>query len=97
MRQSNDWHGRLIKGRAFRLDDKACPNGNVRHDLFVHTEQGARNRQCPNRRGDQVCRWEYPRYNDYKSLGCIKMSPGDLAQLVGALPEALRCGRPLPE
>jgi hypothetical protein len=82
MRQYNDYHGRLIKGRAFRLDNKACARGKVRHDLFVHTEQGARNRQCADGRGDQVCRWEYPRFNDYKSLGCIKMSPGDLAELV---------------
>ena len=82
MRQYNDYPGRVIKGRAFRLDDKACPSGKVRHDLFVHTEQGARNRQCRDRRGDQACRWEYPRFNDYKSFGCIKMSPGDLASLV---------------
>ena len=82
MRQYNDYHGNVIKGRAFRLDDKACPNGLVRHQLFVHTEQGARNRQCPDRKGDQACRWEYPRFNDYRSFGCIKMSPGDLATLV---------------
>ena len=82
MRQFNDNHGRLIKGRAFRLDNKACRTGHVRHNLYVHTEQGARNKQCADRRGDQVCRWEYPRFNDYKSLGCIKLSPRDLAQLV---------------
>jgi hypothetical protein len=82
MRQSNDYHGHVIKGRAFRLDDKACPNGKVRHQLFVHTEQGAGSRQCADRKGDQACRWEYPRFNDYKSFGCIKMSPGDLADLV---------------
>jgi hypothetical protein len=82
MRQFNDYHGNVIKGRAFRLDDKACPSGKVRHQLFVHTEQGAGNRQCPDRRGDQACRWEWPRINDYKSFGCIKMSPGDLADLV---------------
>jgi hypothetical protein len=81
LRQTNDNPGRLIKGRAFRLDDKACPSGKVRHNLYLHTEQGAGNRQCPDRRGDQVCRWEFPRINDYKSLGCIKMSPRDLAEL----------------
>ena len=82
VKQYNDYHGNLIKGRAFRLEDKNCPSGNRRFDLFVHTEQGARNRQCPNRRGDQVCRWEFPRFNDYKSAGCIKLAPGHLAQLV---------------
>ena len=81
LRQTNENRGRLIKGRAFRLDDKACPSGRVRHNLYLHTEQGAGNRQCPDRRGDQVCRWESPRINDYKSLGCIKMSPRDLAEL----------------
>ena len=82
VRQHNDYHGNVIKGRAFRLDDKACPNGKVRHQLFIHTEQGAGSRQCANRKGDQPCRWEWPQVNDYKSFGCIKMSPGDLAELV---------------
>ena len=69
-------------GRMFRLDDHVCRNGSTRRvQLFIHTEQGARNVQCPNRAGDQVCRWEMPRINDYKSAGCIKMSPGDLAAL----------------
>ena len=81
MRQYADYGGNVIKGRAFRIDDKACSTGHVRRDLFVHTEQGAGSRQCPDRRGDQACRWEWPRINDYKSLGCIKMAPGDLAQL----------------
>jgi hypothetical protein len=53
----------------------------VRHNLFLHSEQTAGNGQCRDRRGDQPCRWEFPRVNDYKSLGCIKMSPGDIAQL----------------
>jgi hypothetical protein len=81
MRQYADYGGNVIKGRAFRIDDLACSTGHVRRDLFVHTEQGAGSRQCPDRRGDQACRWEWPRINDYKSLGCIKMAPGDLAQL----------------
>lgn len=81
MRQYADYGGNVIKGRSFRIDDKACSTGHVRRDLFVHTEQGAGSRQCPDRRGDQACRWEWPRINDYKSLGCIKMAPGDLAQL----------------
>lgn len=82
LRYHRDYHGNLIKGRAFRLDDHVCRNGSTRRvQLFIHTEQGARNVQCPNRAGDQVCRWEMPRINDYKSAGCIKMSPGDLAAL----------------
>jgi hypothetical protein len=81
LRYHRDYHGNLIKGRAFRLDDHRCRNGRWRVQLFIHTEQGARNRQCPDREGDQVCRWEFPEVNDYASAGCIKLAPGDLAEL----------------
>jgi hypothetical protein len=81
LRYSPDYPGTLIKGRAFRLDDHRCRNGRKRVALFIHTEQGAHSTQCRNRPGDQVCRWEMPRINDYKSAGCIKMAPGDLAEL----------------
>lgn len=77
---ANYW-GSLIKGRAIHLGQKACPDGTMRVDLFIHTEQGDRNRQCPDRRGDQVCRWEYPKFNDYRSYGCIKLAPGDMREL----------------
>lgn len=80
---ANYW-GSLIKGRAIGLGARQCPDGTWRTDLFIHTEQGDRNRQCPDRKGDQVCRWEYPKINDYRSWGCIKMSPGDLRALVEA-------------
>lgn len=36
------------------------------------------------RRGDRVCRWEYPRIDDYRSWGCINLSPGDLRELASA-------------
>lgn len=82
LRYHRNYHGSLIRGRAFRLDDHRCRNGRTwRVALFIHTEQGSRNVQCPNRPGDQVCRWEVPRINDYKSAGCIKLAPDDLAQL----------------
>ena len=97
LKQYNDYSGNLIKGRAFRLEDKRCPNGTVRRNLFIHTEQGARNRQCPNRRGDQVCRWEFPRYNDYKSAGCIKLAPGHLAELVALYQRHFRAGGRYPK
>lgn len=80
---ANYW-GNLIKGRAIYLGNKPCGNGTLRRDLFIHTEQGDRNRQCPDRKGDQVCRWEYPKFNDYRSYGCIKMSPRDMRQLFDA-------------
>lgn len=81
LRFHRDYPGNLIKGRAFRLSDHRCRNGRWRVQLFIHTEQGAGNRQCPNRPGDQLCRWEFPRINDYKSAGCVKMAPDDLAEL----------------
>ena len=80
--QYDDYWGQLIKGRAFYLGNKACRNGTVRTELFIHTETGAGNKQCRNTPGDQICRWEYPKINDYKSYGCIKMSPHDLRVLV---------------
>lgn len=81
LRFHRDYAGNLIKGRAFRLDDKRCRNGRLRVALFIHTEQAAHNTQCPDAPGDQVCRWEYPEINDYKSAGCIKLAPADLAEL----------------
>lgn len=81
LRFHRDYPGNLIKGRAFRLDDKRCRNGRRRVALFIHTEQGAHNTQCPDAAGDQVCRWELPEVNDYKSAGCIKLAPDDLVEL----------------
>jgi len=92
LKQYADYPGHVIKGRAFRLDDKRCPNGTLRRNLFIHTEQGAHNTQCPNRPGDQACRWEFPRIDDYRSLGCIKMAPADLADLVWHFHKAFRSG-----
>ena len=92
MRQHNDYHGNLIHGRAFRLSDKRCGNGTLRQQLFIHTESGAGNTQCPDRRGDQICRWEYPRINDYTSHGCIKMSPRDILSLTRAYHRFFKAG-----
>ncbi len=65
----------------FRLSDKRCANGTLRQQLFIHTEAGPGNSQCADRRGEQICRWEFPKINDYTSHGCIKMSPHDLRAL----------------
>jgi hypothetical protein len=81
LRQYDDYHGNLIHGRAFRLDDKRCANGTLREQLFIHTEAGAGNTQCADVAGDQLCRWEFPRINDYTSHGCIKMSPSAILAL----------------
>lgn len=84
VRQYDDYAGNLIHGRVFRLSDKRCANGTLREQLFIHTEAGPGNSQCADRPGDQICRWEFPRINDYTSHGCIKMAPSDLLALTRA-------------
>jgi hypothetical protein len=78
-------HGRrkapLINGRVFELQPMACRNGTLRQMMFIHSEQTWDNQQCKNIKGDDGCRWEVPRVNDYKSWGCIKMAPRNLKAL----------------
>lgn len=90
--QYDDYWGQLIKGRVFYLGNKACRNGTLRTELFIHTETGRHNKQCRDRKGDQRCRWEYPKINDYKSSGCIKLSPADLKALVARYHDYFRAG-----
>jgi hypothetical protein len=71
----------LINGRVFELQPKACRNGTTRQLMFIHSEQNWDNTQCANEPGDDGCRWEVPRVNDYRSYGCIKMAPTDLKDL----------------
>jgi hypothetical protein len=92
LRQYDDYAGNLIHGRAFRLSDKRCADGTLREQLFIHTEAGPGNTQCANRPGDQICRWEFPRINDYTSHGCIKMSPSDLLALTTAYHRFFKAG-----
>jgi hypothetical protein len=92
LRQYDDYAGNLIHGRAFRLSDKRCPNGTLRQELFIHTEAAAGNRQCADGRGDQICRWEFPKVNDYTSHGCIKMSPHDILALTRAYHRFFKAG-----
>jgi hypothetical protein len=82
LRQYDDYRGTLIHGRSFRLSDKRCGNGTLREELFIHTESAAGNRQCADGPGDQICRWEFPKINDYTSHGCIKLSPAAVLALV---------------
>jgi hypothetical protein len=79
--QHNRRKAPLINGRVFELQPMACHNGTVRQLMFIHSEQNWNNTQCPNTKGDDSCRWEVPRVNDYRSWGCIKMDPVDLRQL----------------
>ena len=79
--QHNRRKAPLINGRVFELQPQACRNGTVRQLMFIHSEQNWNNTQCKNTKGDDPCRFEAPKVNDYRSWGCIKMAPGDLKQL----------------
>ena len=79
--QQNRRKARLINGRVFELESKVCRNGTLRQLMFIHSEQNWNNTQCRNAKGDDGCRWEVPRVNDYRSYGCIKMAPDDLKML----------------
>jgi len=76
------WHktSGTILGDIFEISDKKCPDGTLRFDLFIHTEQTASNGQCANTSGDQTCYWGDPPSgrSEYNSEGCIKLSPTDL-------------------
>jgi hypothetical protein len=92
LRQYDDYAGSLIHGRAFRLSDKRCANGTLREQLFIHTESGPGNRQCADGPGDQICRWEFPKINDYTSHGCIKLSPSAILALTRDYHRFFRAG-----
>jgi hypothetical protein len=79
--QHNRRKAPLINGRVFELQPHACRNGTTRQLMFIHSEQNWDNTQCKNTKGDDGCRWEVPIVNDYRSYGCIKMDPDDLAAL----------------
>jgi hypothetical protein len=72
------YNGSSVRGRVWRLQDKACSDGTLRTELFIHSEETADNGQSC----EAFC-WDGP--NDYYSQGCIKISrggaaPTDLAQ-----------------
>ncbi|RSM64816.1 hypothetical protein DMH04_50800 [Kibdelosporangium aridum] len=71
-----NYDGSLINGRAIRLSDKVCSRGTVtRTELFIHSEQTVNNTQ------GTIEREQWNGVNDYYSEGCIKMTPGDIAEL----------------
>lgn len=60
-----------IRGRAWQFQDKACSDGTLRTELFIHSEETASNGQdCTAAADDPHC-WEND--DDYKSVGCIKV------------------------
>jgi lipoprotein-anchoring transpeptidase ErfK/SrfK len=75
------YNGSVIKGYAFQLNDTKCKNNSTwRTELFIHSEMTRTGGQGANTPGkDDADRWEGN--NDYKSAGCIKMSPTDIKKL----------------
>ncbi|MEV6248877.1 peptidoglycan-binding protein [Streptomyces sp. NPDC051742] len=86
--------GNAIDGYAIQLPDKPCrPKAGTkqqrvtRTDLFIHSEMtrtGGQGEDDPNR--DDSDRWENA--DDYKSLGCIKLTPTDIKDLFKRLDQA---------
>lgn len=64
-----------IKGRVWQLSDKRCWSGQLRTELFIHTEESPWH--------DQWCEpWCWDGDHDYYSEGCIKISyPYDIGAL----------------
>ncbi|MEU0742932.1 L,D-transpeptidase [Streptomyces sp. NPDC006134] len=74
------YNGTVIKGYAIPLSDKLCANGRTeRTDLFIHSEMTRTGGQ--GRPENQ--RWDGPA--DYRSQGCIKLSPADIKKLFAVL------------
>jgi len=70
----DSYNGSSIKGRVWQLSDKRCSGGtgNLRTQLFIHSEETADTGQyCPTPGDDPFC-WEGT--SDYYSVGCIKLA-----------------------
>ncbi|MFF3932924.1 L,D-transpeptidase [Streptomyces hirsutus] len=69
-----------IKGYAIGLPNKRCnPTKAWRTGLFIHSEMTKDRKQGPRDGADSSQRWEG--VQDYKSEGCIKLHPSDIAKL----------------
>ena len=83
----NNYGGNKIQGRVWYLQDKRCNGGTgqLRQDLFIHSEEDIYNRQLCGGSLAYVERFCWNGDGDYYSVGCIKISaagsPSDLARL----------------
>lgn len=77
----NDYAGTAIRGRVWYVQDKACSDGTVRTELFLHSEEtSSRTQECTSSSDDPWC-WDKTKAcsscaegtNDYYSNGCIKI------------------------
>ncbi|MEV4191258.1 peptidoglycan-binding domain-containing protein [Streptomyces toxytricini] len=85
--------GIAINGYAIQLEDKNCtpkPGQNPvkRTDMFIHSEMLANGSQAIDVpfKDDDVWRWNGDM--DYKSNGCIKLTPADIKDLFARLDQA---------
>jgi hypothetical protein len=71
LQMADHYNGTKIWGRVWQLQDKKCPNGTYRTELFVHTEETSEDSQtgCGSGRDAPQC-WDGA--GDYLSFGCIK-------------------------
>ncbi|MFJ5233153.1 peptidoglycan-binding protein [Kitasatospora sp. NPDC088391] len=81
-----------IKGHAIRLQDKTCrPKAGhqavTRGALYIHSEMRSDGTQAPDTpHHDDPWRWDGD--TDYKSAGCIKLSPENIKDLFNRLDQA---------
>ncbi len=72
-----------IHGRAWKLADMRCdrydPNSVLRTALFIHTEETSSQGQTCGTPYDE--RWCWDGASDYYSLGCVKVSHADVADI----------------
>ncbi|MEU5209504.1 hypothetical protein [Streptomyces sp. NPDC020742] len=70
-----------VNGKVIHVQDKVCENGRTtRAELFVHSEMWPEGSQADAQPGkDNPYRWDSS--DDYRSLGCIKLSPADINDL----------------
>ncbi len=77
----DSYSGTSIWGRVWSLQDKACSNGTLRTQLFIHTEEtSSRTQICSSDPDDPQC-WDSTKApgdsaagtNDFRSEGCIKV------------------------
>ncbi|MFG2334677.1 hypothetical protein ACGFMM_34455 [Streptomyces sp. NPDC048604] len=88
---SRTWNGSVIKGYAIHVADKTCmprPGQTaVEHtELFIHSKMTRTGGQGRDTAGDNSDGWENA--GDYKSLGCIKLTPADVKDLFKHLDRA---------
>ncbi|XVS67820.1 hypothetical protein ACQPYE_17780 [Actinosynnema sp. CA-299493] len=75
----DNFDGGLIFGTVWRLQNKKCAAGTMRTDLFIHSEMTPNRTQAcaPGAYRENQC-WDGPA--DYRSEGCIKLKPADIAE-----------------